>query len=35
MSTTTILLIEDDEGILMPLSVYLEQSDFSIITCKN
>lgn len=35
MSTTTILLIEDDEGILMPLSVYLEQSDFSIVTCKN
>ena len=35
MSTTTILLIEDDVGILTPLSIYLEQSGFSIITCQN
>ncbi|MDD2693518.1 MAG: response regulator transcription factor [Candidatus Gracilibacteria bacterium] len=35
MSTNTILLIEDDEGILTPLSMYLEQSGFNIATCKN
>ncbi len=31
----TILLIEDDEGIITPLSMYLEQSGFQLVICRN
>lgn len=30
-----ILLIEDDTGIITPLSLYIEQSGYSIIVCQN
>lgn len=30
-----ILLIEDDTGIITPLSLYIEQSGYNIITCEN
>jgi DNA-binding response OmpR family regulator len=30
-----ILLIEDDTGIITPLSLYIEQSGYSIVTCEN
>ena len=30
-----ILLIEDDTGIITPLSLYIEQSGYSITTCEN
>ena len=31
----SILLIEDDIGIVTPLQMYLEQSEFSVIHCPN
>ncbi len=30
-----LLLIEDDEGIIIPLTMYLEQSQFEVKICKN
>jgi DNA-binding response OmpR family regulator len=30
-----ILLIEDDIGIITPLSLYIEQSGYTVIICKN
>ena len=30
-----ILLIEDDTGIIMPLSLYIEQSGYSVTVCQN
>ena len=31
----TLLLVEDDDGIITPLSMYLEQSWFHLVVCKN
>lgn len=30
-----ILLIEDDTGIITPLSLYIEQSRYTIVVCQN
>ena len=30
-----VLLIEDDDGIITPLSLYIEQSGYDIAVCKN
>jgi len=30
-----ILLIEDDIGIITPLSLYIEQTGYSVIICQN
>lgn len=34
-SMSKILLIEDDTGIITPLSLYIEQSGYSIVICQN
>ncbi len=35
MNSPKILLIEDDDGIITPLSLYLEQSNFEVVVCKD
>lgn len=35
MATTHILLVEDDEGIINPLSIYLKQSGFDLTVCRD